>query len=114
MIAISTLSQSSRKNNKERITEYLLMIAKAVEGPNGKFRKPRLSFLLKATQHFVHRHHSNFSSVLSTCNDVEDRAVLSSFRASNDRQGPESLCVLPRFIGSLGALWYSVKQEWLV
>lgn len=37
-------------------------------------------------------------------NDVEGRAVLSSFRGCNDRKGPGSSFVLPRFICNLEAL----------
>ena len=66
MIAISTLTQSSRKNNKGKsYKEHLLMIAKAVEGLEWKILGTKLKLPLKATQHFMHGSLNNFSSVIS-------------------------------------------------
>lgn len=80
------------------------MTAKAVEGLEWKILERRLRLLLKAAQHFVRRHHHNFLQSSVDGNDVEGRAVLSSFRGRNDRKGPGSSFVLPQFICNLEAL----------
>lgn len=80
------------------------MTAKAVEGLEWKILERRLRLLLKAAQHFVRRHHHKFLQSSVDGNDVEGRAVLSSFRGRNDRKGPGSSFVLPQFICNLEAL----------
>lgn len=81
------------------------MIAKAVEGLEWKILEICLRLLLKATHGTLCV--GTIAIFLQSSvggNDVEGRAVLSSFRGCNDRKGPGSSFVLPRFICNLEAL----------